>query len=124
MGDNNQRSAICYPRDVAIHDGLAIGIERARRFVEYEDRRINDQRSRDREALSLSPRKIGRSFIDTGFVTTWQLVDELLCARHSRRLDDIVKGGVRRGRTNVFANRPAKEKVFLQHDADVPAQVI
>ena len=121
MGDNDQRAAIRYPCDVAVHDGFAVGVKRTRGLVENENGWIDDQRSRDRKALPLPSGKIGRSFIDTGFITARQFVDELLGARQTRRLDDVIKSGVRHGRTNVLAYRSAKKKILLQNDADVPA---
>src|SRR5579871_999464 len=39
---------------VGVDDRLALGVERAGRFVEDQDRRLDDQRPRDRQALALT----------------------------------------------------------------------
>ncbi len=95
--DNDQRPATRDPRNVGVHDGLAISVECARCLVKNEDRRIDDQRTCDRKPLPLSSGEIGRPFIDVGFVAARQPVDEFLSARQPRRLDDIVEGRVRLG---------------------------
>ena len=84
--NDDQRSAMRDPRDVGVHDRFAVGVERARRLVQDQDRRIDDQRPRNRESLPLTSREIRRTFINVGFVAARQLVDELLRASQPRRL--------------------------------------
>src|SRR3546814_14557889 len=40
-----------------LHQPLALGVERRGRFVEQQDRRITQQRARDRDPLALPDRK-------------------------------------------------------------------
>ena len=40
-----------------LHDALALGVERARRLVEQQDRPVGEDRARDREALPLPARE-------------------------------------------------------------------
>ncbi len=51
--DDQHRAARHQPLERALHDPLAFGIERARRFVEQQDRAIGEDRARDREPLPL-----------------------------------------------------------------------
>ncbi len=45
--DDDQRAAVRDPGDIRVDDRLALRIERAGRFVEDQDRWIDDQRARD-----------------------------------------------------------------------------
>src|SRR3954452_5978679 len=66
--DDDQRAALRDAQQIGVDDRLAVGIERAGRFVEDQDGRIADQPRGDREPLPLAARQIGRPFLDIGLV--------------------------------------------------------
>ena len=124
MRDDDHRSAVSDACDIRVDDRLAIRVERARRFVEDQDARVDDQRARNRQALSLSARKVWRAFIDIGFIAARQPLDELLRAGQPRRADDFIECRVDLAGGDVLADRPAEQKIFLQHHAETAAQMI
>ena len=52
--DRDGRAAARRVVERGLHDALADRVERARRLVEHEDRRVLQQHPRDRDALALS----------------------------------------------------------------------
>ncbi len=53
MGDRDRRAAFGELVERLLHEPLGLRVERARRLVEHEDRRIAQDRARDRDALLL-----------------------------------------------------------------------
>ena len=123
MRNHDHRPPLRDPADVFVDDRLAVRIERACRLVEDEDLRVEDQRARDRQALPLAARQIGRALVNIGLVAARQPVDEFLRAGKPRRAHDFVECRVRLGGGDVFADRAAEEKVLLQDHAETAAKV-
>jgi hypothetical protein len=57
---------------VVLDLGLGAAVERARRLVEDQDRRILEQGPRDRDALLLAARQLQSALADFGVVTVGQ----------------------------------------------------
>src|SRR5204862_2802737 len=55
--DHDRRPATHESIECLLHQELALVVERARCLVEQEDPRVAQDRSRDRDALALAPRK-------------------------------------------------------------------
>src|SRR5579883_3099182 len=72
---------------VLLNRALALVIERAGRFIEYEDSRIRDQGSRDGYALTLPARKSGAALPGDGVVALRQIGDEIMRTGQLRRRD-------------------------------------
>ena len=53
VGDDHDRAAARHCREVLLDDGFAFGIKRARGLVQYQHRRVMDQRAGDRQTLAL-----------------------------------------------------------------------
>ena len=66
------------------------GIERARRFVEHENRRLADQRPRDLQPLTLSAAEVAAAFLHGGLIA--------LVARFDHLVDRRVAAGLRDAR--------------------------
>ena len=122
--DDDQCAAVSDARNIRVDDRLAVCVERARRFVEDQDARVDDQCTRDRQALSLPAGKIWRAFINMGFITARQPFDELLGAGQARCADDFIEGRVDLAGSDVFADRSAEQEILLQNHAEAAAQVI
>ncbi len=74
---DHQRSAAALKRfQRLLHHALAGRIQRARRFVEQQDRPIGEQRARDREALALAARKRHAALAEHGIHALRQAVDK------------------------------------------------
>jgi hypothetical protein len=61
-----------------LHQPLAFRIERARGFVQEQDRRVAQDRARDGDALALPTRESRAPFTEEGVVTLGQLAQELI----------------------------------------------
>ena len=108
---------------IAVDQRLALRIESRGRFVEDHQLGIDDQRAGDGEALPLAAGEVGRAFLDPGLVTLRQTLDELLGASEPRRAHRIVEAEAGASGDDVVLHRAAEQKVFLQHDAEAPAQM-
>ena len=97
-------------------------VQRGRRLVEQEDRRIAQQRTRDREPLSLTTGQPPAAFADERVVAAWQGLDEV-----------VELGGARRPRSprrwhqacpmrDVLADRRVEQERVLEHDAELAAE--
>jgi hypothetical protein len=74
---------------------LRFAVERGGRLVEQEERRVLEERPRDRNALTLSARELDASVADDSANTIGQTLDEV-AARSDRRFQRLVVGA-RRG---------------------------
>src|SRR5208337_2325625 len=62
--NDDHRPPVGDPADVFVDDRLAVRIERARRLVENQDFRVENERPRNRESLPLATRQIWRPLVD------------------------------------------------------------
>ena len=76
--------------DGLLNEALGFGVERGRRFVENEHRRIDEKRPRDRETLTLTARQPRASFAEHRVVAVRQRGDEFVCVRGARRAFDLL----------------------------------
>ena len=76
-----------------------MAVERARRFVENQDRRRLQNRARDRDALLLAARKFQAPLADHRVVTVGQRADEIVDLRQLCGRDRLRRPSHRRGRT-------------------------
>ena len=105
-----------------LHEPLGFGVERRGRFVEDEDRRVLEDRPRDRQPLPLPAGQALAAFADPRIVLLRQLDDELVrVSGTSRRLD---VGRTRPGRPvgDVARDALVEKDGLLRHDADLRAQ--
>ena len=110
--------------EIRIHDRLAIGVQSASRLVENKNSRVVDQRSRDGKALSLSAREIGRPFLDICVVTIRHALSmNSSVACEAGRPHRVLHREARPARDDIVSDRPTKEKIVLQDDAKVLAQM-
>ena len=123
MGDDDDRPAARHGGQVLLNDGLAFGVERARRLVEHQHRRIVDQCPRDRQPLALAARQVRRTLFQHRRVAVRQPLDEFVGAGELGGAHDIVQRRGRLGHRDIFAHRAAEQKILLQHHADLGAQM-
>ena len=58
MRDHDRGAPLAQFGDRLLHVALGFGVERRGRLVEQDDRRVLDQRARDRDALALAAGKL------------------------------------------------------------------
>ena len=76
--DDDRRAVLHQPLERLLHQPLALGVERARRLVEQQDRRVAQDRARDRDALPLSARESRAALAEERVVALRQLAEELV----------------------------------------------
>ena len=100
---------------------LRLGVERAGRLVEQQDRRAVVDGARDRDPLRLAAREPQAALADPRVVAEREALDELVRVRELRRPDDArLLGLVAEG--DVAADRVVEQVALLEHEADVPAE--
>ena len=82
-----------------------------------------DQRAGDRDPLLLPARQIRRALLDISLVAVRHALDEFFGAGQTRRIDRTGRGQPGAPRDDVVADRPAKQKIVLQHDPEALPQM-
>ena len=109
-------------RDGVLHQPLGFGIERGRRLVEQDDRRILDQRAGDGDALALAARQLQAVLADRRVVAEREAHDEFVGVRGLGGGDDLVLGCAGLAEGDVLADRAAEQEHVLADIGDLPAQ--
>ncbi len=122
VGDHEGGAVLHHLVERGLHLGLGGGVERARRLVEDEDRRILEERARDRDALALAARQGASALAHLGVEAVRAAFDELerLGARTSRA--HLLFRSVGLADDQVLLDRPVEQQRLLKHHADVVAQ--
>ena len=99
-----------------MHLRLVLHIERSGGFVQQNDRRILQQRTRDGDALALATGKLAAVFADHGVVALGHTAYELVAIRRLRRSQHLFVGGIVAAQADVAHNRVVEQQHVLEHD--------
>src|SRR5215472_11962991 len=66
VGDDDDGASLRHLAHVLLDEALRLGVERARRLVEDQDRWAVDERARDRDALALAAREVRSALAERG----------------------------------------------------------
>jgi hypothetical protein len=105
-----------------LHLGLGCGVEGAGGFVEDQDRRILQQRARDRHALTLAAGERAATFADAGLQTFGLVLDEIEGLGALACRTQLLVGRVRLSDPEILRNRTVEQQDLLKDDADVAAE--
>ena len=105
MRDDDRRAPLHQAIERGLHQSLALGIERAGRFVEQQDRRIAQDGARDGDALALAAGKPRAALAEERVVALRQLAQELVGRGGRGRGFDFGVGGVGPAVADVLARR-------------------
>src|SRR5437660_8211387 len=94
MRDHEDGAMGHQPVDGLLHEALRFGVERARRFVENQDRRIAQQRARDCDALALPAAESRAALAQHRVIAFRQTHDEFVRISGARRGADVREGHV------------------------------
>ena len=122
MRDGKGRPAHHELVESRLHDLLALRIERRRRLIEDQNARILQDGACDRDALTLSTRKIQSTFADLRLIALGKLQDEFLGVRRTRRLLNFLVRRFKSAVADILTHAARKEHRFLRHDANLFAQ--
>src|SRR5687767_10452513 len=87
--DHEHGAALEEPIDRFLHETLRFGIERRRGLIENEDGWIDEQRTRDRDALSLASGESSPALAEERVVPLRELADEVVGVGRARRGLDL-----------------------------------
>src|SRR5580704_6978413 len=102
---------------------LRFGIERARRLVEQQDRRVAQNGAGDRKALTLPAREAHALLAEKGSEAAWQGVEELGRMRRLGGGADLRLCGARSAETDIFPRIGAEYHRILRHQSDALAHL-
>ena len=122
MRDDDHGACAVQRRDRFRHFTLGLVVERRRRFVEHQHRRLVVERARDRDALPLATRQTRAALADARVHSVRQLLDELVQLRQRARAREPLLVDERIGDTkgDVAAERVVEQVRILRHVSDQP----
>ena len=106
----------------ALDLGFGLGVQRAGRLVEDQDRGVLEDGAGDRDALTLAAGQRRAALADHEGIAAFLAHDELVRFRELGRALDLRVGGVRLADADVVGDRAVEQAGILEHDGDRVAQ--
>ncbi len=97
---------------------LVLRVDRARRLVEDDDRRVLHDGARDGHALALPSGEVRTALFENGVVPLRQLHDEVVAARPFRRGNHLVARGIRLSEPDVVLHGVVEQVHVLEDHRD------
>ena len=118
MRDRDRRPPLREPLERLLHEPLGLRIERGGRLVEHEDRRVAEDRPRDRDALLLAAREAVAALADDRVVASGsvEISSWIWAARAASSISSSVASGFAKRR--LSRTRRMEEVRLLRDDAD------
>ena len=113
MGDRDHRAAARQLVERLLHGALGLGVEGARRLVEDQDRRVSQDRARDRDPLLLAARESVAPLADHRLVALGETLDQVVDLGGPRRVLDLGVGGVGLREAEVVRDRGVEQVGLL-----------
>src|SRR5204862_351211 len=95
-------------------------IDRAGRFIEHQDGRVFEKRSRERNPLAFATGKAHPTLADAGLIALRQFHNEIVRIGKLRGRGDVVVTGVRPRVGYVFGNGGREPKTPVKRWLDIP----
>ena len=121
MGDDESGAALRRLGQRELQLLLGGGVERGGGFVENHDRRVFEQRPRNRESLALAARQETSALADISLQGIGLTCHEIAGLREVERMGDFRLAGVGFADGEILLDRAGKQHRLLKHHADVPA---
>src|SRR3989441_3198604 len=120
VGDHDGCRALDHAVDRPMHQALRLAVERARGFVQDQDRGVRDDRAGDRDALALAAREANSPIADHRVVPIGQRHDEVVRVRDLRGVEDVCLRDLVPAVCDVLADRRVEQERLLRNDAEQP----
>ena len=118
VGDDQAGAALPQAFQRFLHQPFAFRIEGAGGFVQEKQRRVAENRTRDRDALALTTREPDPLLAEEGVETVRQLVDEAAGGRGCGCCLDLIVAGVGAAVADIVPCIGGKDHRLLGHKAD------
>src|SRR5262249_7982109 len=122
MCDHDRRSPLAEVLDRALNLTLGLRIERSRRLVEQDDRRVLEQGARDGDALALAAGDLQAVLTDLRFIPARERRDEVVRVSGLGGGDDLGLARTQTSERDILAHRAAKQENILPDIGDLAAQ--
>ena len=122
MRQDQRRPSNHQPVERLLDDRFVLGIDRGKRLVEDQDRRVAQQRSSDCQPLALAAREKQAALADHRGIALRQRDDEVVRVCGDRRLDDLLPRGVGLAEAQIVLDRAVEQIGVLPHDGDLGAR--
>jgi len=120
---DQQRGAVDHERlESALHEILALGIERRGGFVEKQYARVAQQRARNCQALLLPAAELGAALAAERVVAVVHGLDECVRVGGTRRRFHLFVTRIRAAEADVLAHAATEENGLLRHQAHLLAE--
>ena len=117
--DQDRRATLRRDTHRGLHLRFGLQVEVRRRFVEQQDRRVDEVRARERDQLALPGRQRAAAFAHPLEVAAGQPRDEVVGADRARRGFDLGVGRVLAAVRDVVADRAGEQERLLRHDTEL-----
>ena len=119
MGDGDGGAAGHHVVQRALNLALGLHVDRAGRFVEHQDLRIDQDRAGDGDPLPLAAGQRLPALAHERVVALGQLQHELVSARGARGFEHLGRRRLGQAVGYIFGDGAEKQERVLQHDADM-----
>jgi hypothetical protein len=115
--------------ELLLNGRLDLAVERTRRLIKNQDRRVLQKHTRDRDALTLATRKLYAALADVRVVADApaqipELRNELVGCGHARGRHCSLTAGIGTTVKDVVEHRTMQQRSILRHHADAGAQAV
>ena len=124
VGDHERGAALHQPGHRALDQDLGARVDRRRRLVEDEDRRVGEERPRDRQELLLARGQVRRVVVDDRVVAVGQRPHEVVDVGGLGGGHDLLVGRGLAAVGDVLADRAVEQPRVLEDHAERAAQVV
>ena len=124
VGDHERRPALHQSAHGSLDEHLGAGVDRGRRLIEDQDRRIRQECPGDREQLLLACGQIRRVVVDHRVVAAGQGTHEVVDMGRLGGRRDLVLGRAIAAVGDVLADRAVEQPRVLEDHPERPAQVV
>ena len=124
MSDDERRASVHHLVQRPLHQGLAIGVERAGGFIEQQDGRLAQHGTRNGDALTLARRERHAALPEHRVVALRQFFDEIIGEGRFRCLHDFVPAGTLRAIGDVGGNGIGEQRRLLRHHGEARSKCV
>ena len=122
--NGDHRAPVHQPVERRLDRPLALAVQRAGRLIQQQDRRVLQQRARDRQALALAARQLDAAIADDGGEAFRHRLDEVAAVRHLGRRQHLRLGRLGPRVADVLQHRAVEQADVLRHDRHGLAQAV
>src|SRR5512140_2534677 len=116
VSDHERCAAIENALDRLLDELFGLGVDRAGRFVEYQDGRIEGKGTGKRDQLLLPNGQTGTAFAHQRLIARIDLLNEIVRMDLASSPLDSIPADLAVAQTNIVLDRAAEEEHVLQHD--------